>query len=65
MKIPHLRLSQYAQPAIILMGLIAGFGIPDVWMFIAALLAAWFIEAEPWDPYEIDDDRRKSNYRSD
>jgi hypothetical protein len=44
------------------MGLIAGFGAPDVWLFVGALLAAWFIDAKPWDPFKEGKIReRKSN----
>jgi hypothetical protein len=62
MSLRHIRVPPGVRPAIIFLGLIAGFGASDVWSFVIALLAAWFVDAQPWDPFQEGKIReRKSN----
>lgn len=51
MTIRHLSVPVGLRPAIILMGVVAGFWCEDAWQLVAALIAAGFIGLEPWDPY--------------
>jgi hypothetical protein len=50
--IRHITVHPVVRPAIVLFGLIAGFGLPDLWTLYAMLLATWFIDVKCWDPYE-------------
>lgn len=59
--IRHLSVRPGLRPAIILMGVVAGFWCEDVWQLVAALIAAAFIDVKPWDPYAgARMDKRKS-----
>jgi len=49
--IPQIRVPYIVRPAIVLCGLIAGFGVPDQWELWASLIAAWFVGARSWEPY--------------
>lgn len=57
MSIRHVRVPRYTQPVIVVLAVIAGFASADGWLLVAGLLAAWFIDAEPWEPF----DERKSD----
>lgn len=58
----HIRVHWMTRPAICALSVVAGLGVGDLWLFVAGLLAAWFIDAKPWDPFKEGKIReRKSN----